>query len=312
MKKLGEWTTKEYVEYIPPLISGLMIIIVAIVFFGDSGMLGVSCFFALIISVIPYFTYMYFRIREVAAMEDQFPNFLRDLVEESKSGMTLSKSIEICSRRDYGKLSKEIKKMHHQLTWGTPIEKALRMLSSRIKESGLIKRTVDIIIEAYKSGGNIVSTMESVASDTSIIKEAEKERRSSMTQHIFAIYLIYFMFIGIILALTKILTSLTTGGLVAGGVSIGTGGPCEIAGSGISVFICSFFNALCNIFALGTGGGCYYKSVFLSMTLIQGIFSGLVAGQIGEDSVFAGIKHSLIMVGIGFPAYILILKSGIL
>jgi len=96
MKKIGEWGTKEYVTYIPPIIGGILIILTAIIFFGDVGMLGVASLFALIIGVIPYFMYMYFRVRDVAAMEDQLPNFLRDLVEESRSGMTLPKAIEVC------------------------------------------------------------------------------------------------------------------------------------------------------------------------------------------------------------------------
>ena len=312
MKKIGEWGTKEYVTYIPPIIGGILIILTAIIFFGDVGMLGVASLFALIIGVIPYFMYMYFRVRDVAAMEDQLPNFLRDLVEESRSGMTLPKAIEVCSKRNYGKLSREIKRMHNQLTWGVSLDKVLKMLSERIKESSMINRSMEIIVEAYKSGGDIVSTMRSIAMDTTIIKEAEKERKSAMTQHIFAMYLIYFMFIGIILALTKILTSFSTNGLMAIGGMTSSGGPCESISGGMSAPICSFFTSLCRVFALGTGSSCYYKSVFLSMILIQGIFSGLVAGQIGENSVFAGIKHSLIMVGVGFPIYILILKIGIL
>ena len=46
------------------------------------------------------------------------------------------------------------------------------------------------------------------------------------------------------------------------------------------------------------------------MVLVQGIFSGLVSGQIGEDSVVAGFKHSVIMTTAGFAILILFFVYG--
>jgi len=140
-----------------------------------------------------------------------------------------------------------------------------------------------------------------------VIKEAEKERKSAMGQHIIIMYLIYFTFIGIILALTKTLTSFSIGSFSFGGFQT-TKSICEMASGTSGRTICSFLYGICNLFGLGSGNECYYRSIFLSMTLVQGMFAGLVAGQIGEESVFAGIKHSLIMVGIGFVAYLLAIK----
>jgi len=48
------------------------------------------------------------------------------------------------------------------------------------------------------------------------------------------------------------------------------------------------------------------------MILIQGFFSGLIAGQIGSDSIAVGIKHSLIMLLSGFIIFILLIKTGII
>lgn len=54
----------------------------------------------------------------------------------------------------------------------------------------------------------------------------------------------------------------------------------------------------------------YYRSLFLVMIIIQGFFSGLIAGQIVSDSVSAGIKHSLIMTLSGFFIFVLVIKAG--
>jgi flagellar protein FlaJ len=44
------------------------------------------------------------------------------------------------------------------------------------------------------------------------------------------------------------------------------------------------------------------QRTFLHMTLIQGFFGGLVAGKMGEGSISAGLKHSLIMMLFGYIA----------
>lgn len=306
MKKLKNWERRDYAKNLPAVIGGLIILFAAIIF-RDAGTVAAVSLFAVVIGFIPYFIYKYLRVKEIASMEYQLPNFLRDLVEENKSGMTLLRSFESCSRRDYGRLTREVKKMYNQMTWGVPLEEAIKNFSERVKESSLIRRSMNIILEAYRSGGDIVSTMESIASDTSIIKEAEKERKSKIGQNIVVMYMIYFTFIGIIIALTKTLTSFSIGQFSFGGFQQ-TQTICEGASGGASKLICSFLFGLCNLFNLGSGNSCYYRSIFLSMTLVQGLFAGLVSGQIGEESVFAGVKHSLIMVGIGFVAYLLAIK----
>jgi flagellar protein FlaJ len=48
-----------------------------------------------------------------------------------------------------------------------------------------------------------------------------------------------------------------------------------------------------------------YKLIFLHAVLIQGLFSGLVAGMMGEGNVYSGLKHSAIMVAIGYVIFIL-------
>ncbi len=314
MKEIKDWETIDYVKFVPPIIGGIIVIIVAIIFMGDAGILGVTLLFAIVISAIPYFIFSYIRYREVSAMEDQLPNFLRDLVEEARSGMTLPRSIEMASEVDYGKLSKEVKKMYHQLTWGVPLEEVLKMFSKRVKESSLINRSMNILIEAHKSGGDIIATMESVAMDSALVKSAERERKSNMAHHTATLYLIYFMFVGVLIALVNVLgsmmgnMSMNMPGSDISGLGIEMAGPCSGTPTGVTGSICSFFMGACKVFDFGTGSDCYYKSVFLYMILIQGMCSGLVAGQAGSESLSEGFKHGLIMMGIGFPAFILILK----
>src|SRR3989344_815699 len=187
-----DWTTRDYVKNIPPVLSALMVTAAAVLSRGDPSLLAVTTLFAIIVGASPYFLYNYFRVKHVHEMEDQLPNFLRDLVEAIKSGMNLAAAMDNASRADYGRLSGEIKKIHYQMTWGVPFDEAMLAFAKRMKDSDLVARSVRIIIEARKSGGDVVAIMETIASDAAIIKEAEKERKSKTSQQVFVMYLIYF------------------------------------------------------------------------------------------------------------------------
>ena len=47
------------------------------------------------------------------------------------------------------------------------------------------------------------------------------------------------------------------------------------------------------------------------MVAIQAIFSGLIAGQIGSDSIAAGVKHSVVMTIFGVFIYLIVVRLGL-
>jgi hypothetical protein len=88
--------------------------------------------------------------------------------------------------------------------------------------------------------------------------------------------------------------------------------PCQTCSSNPSIncINCYVFSVVCQMFSINKS--CYYYALFLLMAIIQGIFSGLVAGQIGEGSVTAGLKHSSIMTLSGFGLLLFLLKAGMI
>jgi len=130
-------------------------------------------------------------------------------------------------------------------------------------------------------------------------------------------YAIFFIFLGITIALIKFLVPI----LQTQGLSSGLGGmgfnanPCNICVNSPdpACFSCNAFFAVSAGLEFGTpeDPGSYYKSLFFFMIILQGFFTGLIAGQIASDSVVAGAKHGMIMVFSGFAIYVLILKLGI-
>ena len=48
------------------------------------------------------------------------------------------------------------------------------------------------------------------------------------------------------------------------------------------------------------------QTVMFHMSAIQGFIGGLVAGKMGEGTVGAGLKHALIMMGISFLIFFIL------
>ena len=148
-----------------------------------------------VLAFLPYFVSRYIRFTKIKAMENVFPDFLRMLSESQMSGINLPQATVNAAKMDYGPLTKEIQKMSSQISWGIPFPKVLKMFSERVSESEFLKRSTAIILEAYRSGGNVAEVMKSVADSSRMIKELQADRASKFNQQQVIMYAIFFIFI---------------------------------------------------------------------------------------------------------------------
>jgi len=274
-------------------------------------------FIGILILTLPYSVYRFFQFKRIRAYERELPNFLRDLAEAQRAGLTIIQAIKASAKSEYGVLTNEIRKMEKQLSWNIPLEKVIKNFGERMSDSRLITRSLMIIDQANKSGGNIEDTMESLAHNIESLKDVQEEKSTMLNQQVVMMYAIFFIFLGITIALIKFLIPLLqTQGLATGGLGIESfnANPCApcINSNDPACFGCHSFFAVSTSMDFGQPEepSSYYKALFFLMILIQGFFSGLIAGQIGSDSISAGIKHSLIMLFAGFAIYIVTIKSG--
>lgn len=271
---------------------------------------GVICLF---IVVTPFFVYNYLEFLWLKAVEKELPNFIRDLASLKRSGMTLSEAVKMSSKTNYGKLTEEVQKFSNRLSWGTPFIRALDIFSKRFKGSKLINEVLGIIRESYLSGGDVASTLDSISKDMLTLRDIEEERKSIVRQHVMIMYGIFFMFIGISLAIIQVLIPMMIEQpQVAGGEApllFSFTDPC----TDMPIpFPCGLFSVLCVSFNINGGLTCYYVALFFSLLVVLAVFMGLIAGQLGENSVIAGIKHSLIMLASAFVIFMFVVRLGLL
>lgn len=238
-------------------------------------------FTSLLLIFTPVAYYKYQDFQEKKKVEDEFPSFLRDVVQGTRAGMSLPQAIQNTESGSYGPLNNHIEKMSAQIEWGIPFDEVLENFSDSVK-SPLVKRSVDTIIQAYSSGGNIQDVLESVGDNIRQIKQLQEERSSQLYSEMITGYIVYFIFIGILIALTTfLLPNLATAS--------------ESLGGGLSI--------------LGNSGGSslqeninLYNQWFQRLVFIQALFSGIIIGKLSEGELKAGMKHSAILFAAGYLA----------
>ena len=225
--------------------------------------------FAFIILTGIYGIYNFLHQRKIHKIDDRFPDFVRDLAEFRRAGMTFTKAIIHTSKGNYGLLTPEIQNIARQISWGNSVEKSLESFSKRVNTK-LIKRTVYLIIEASRSGGNVADVLDAASRDARELKFIESERRAGMLSYVAVVYVSMLVFLVVIVILCKTLIPAMLGQ--------GHGGLSTIMG--------------------GSGNITQYDITyaFYITTIIQGAGMGVVTGVFEEGKITAGIKHIFIMV----------------
>lgn len=216
--------------------------------------------------------------RRIRNLEDALPNFFRDLAGMNDSGMTLPNAVHLVSAGEYSTLTPFIRKMDSEMSWNVPFVTAMYRFGQRLR-TPLADRSVDLIAKASRAGGDASEVLRAAANDTYEFVKLKTERRNNMMIYVIIVLISFLVFLFVIFVLvTTFLTTMATAATAS-------------AHAGSSA---QFIKNL-DIF--------FYKRLFSHAAMIQGIFSGLVAGQMGEGSAVAGLKYSVIMLLIAWLAF---------
>jgi flagellar protein FlaJ len=209
-----------------------------------------------------YGFYDYLRLKRIRKIDSIFPDFVRDLAESRRAGMTFPKAILFSSKGNYGMLTPEIRRIAQQISWGSSVEEALNAFAKRINTKS-IKRTVSLITEASRGGGNVADILDVASSDAREIKMLESERRSSMQPYVIVIYVGMLVFLVIISVLTSVFIPSILGK--------------ELVGVGAKLPVEEIVR------------------IFYMATLIQSVGTGVVAGVFEDGKASSSIKHVFIL-----------------
>jgi flagellar protein FlaJ len=233
---------------------------------------------ALLIVLIPYAVFYAIWARKVLGIQALIPDFLARMAGINQVGLTIAQAIGIMVNTNLGLLSYEIKKIKCDMDWGANFTEALVRFEERISTPS-IARVVTLITKASEMSGHIGEVLNIASSDANMSETLKKERLAEMFIYTVIVYLSFFVFVFVIgVLVTQFLPILTNVNL--------SGVPSSGALSGLGAI------------PVKTIGRILYHAC-----IVEAIFSGLIAGQMGESSLAAGVKHSCILVIIALVAF---------
>ncbi len=232
---------------------------------------------AVLVAIIPVAILDFKEQRRIKNLENALPNFFRDLAGMNDSGMTLPNAVHIVAGAEYSTLTPHIRKLDQDMSWGAGFVEAMYRFGKDLG-TPLADRSVDLIAKASKAGGDISEVLRAAAKDTFEVVNLAQERSNNMLIYVIIVLVSFAVFLFVIAILVS--TFLTT--MATAGASASAAGARGFMGM-VDLFL--------------------YKRLFTHAALLQGFFSGLVAGQMGEGRLIAGLKYSAIMVIIAWVTF---------
>jgi flagellar protein FlaJ len=233
--------------------------------------------FAILIAIVPVAILDFKEQRRIKNLENALPNFFRDLAGMNDSGMTLPNAVHIVASAEYSTLTPHIRDLDKDMSWGAGFVEAMARFGKNLK-TPLADRSVDLIAKASKAGGDISEVLRAAAKDTFEVVNLATERSNNMLIYVIIVLVSFAVFLFVVAILVS--TFLTT--MATAGASAAASGAKGFMGQ-IDLF--------------------QYKRLFTHAALLQGLFSGLVAGQMGEGRLISGLKYSAIMLFIAWVTF---------
>ena len=245
-----------YIIFLKPLSEGLTSIVSNML--NERLPLHIRVSIGLIIAVLPATIVEIKYSMQKKAIESRLPHFLRDLAEISKNSVSIEKALQQLTERNYGALTKHVKIMSAQISWGFPIDRILARFALATK-SWFSKMIAFILLEIINIGGGKIETLGYLADFVERVNQLEKEKNSSLRLY------------GIIPYFGAIISILT-----------------------LIIMLDVFMNPLSE-FGNNLSISDNDKDLLLTGSIIQAFTTGIVAGKMGEGSAAAGFKHALIL-----------------
>jgi flagellar protein FlaJ len=215
--------------------------------------------------------------RRKRAIEKVVPDFLDRLASINDAGVSVVESLERLTRSDLDALTPELRRTWRDVQWGADVRRAFQRMDRRIN-SPMVSRATVLITNAMAASGEIAPVIEIAADETRAGRRLQRERRQEMLTYLMVIYISFFVFIGIVVALTSaFIPAIESANLSGGGGGL-PGGVTSGLFSGIG--------------SVNTNA---YSLIFFHAAVIQSVLSGLVAGQLGEGDIRDGGKHVVIL-----------------
>ncbi len=273
---------ENFILLIPALLA-IMLIVIYVVPTGNEKQkitLDQIVVFAVLITITPYSIDVYLETRRKKRYEEEFIGFLYELSELLRGGLDPVNAIKeiaspaLESEQSLNALAPHLQKAAAQIAWGVSFENVISSMAESLK-SPLISKYSYLIVQASRLGAVSPAIILKAADDLEKTLQLEREKEAELKEFVMIIYGSELILIGMIYLLNSTLLP-----SILNMVKGGTGQAYGISSIGMDI----------NKFRTG----------FFHVIMINAFASGIIAGQISEGKARHGLKHSVILMIIGY------------
>ncbi len=219
----------------------------------------------IIASLTPAAIIDHLEMRRKRKIDERIPDFLREIAEKARSGMSFFKALKAASEKEYGPLQVELRRLVNQISWGMNPEEALKRFAARVG-TPTSKKVVVFLQEVLKMGMTSAEILGMIGKYIRSLQLMEREKSSELKVHMLTIYITFAAFTFISTILLKSFFQ-----------------PLYQATSNVGGIIAPIMTPL------------EAKQIFYHLILVEAVTSGLIIGKISEGRLIAGLKHIILL-----------------
>ncbi|MBP2029449.1 flagellar protein FlaJ [Methanohalophilus levihalophilus] len=220
--------------------------------------------YALLIGIIPYSIDSFFQKKNQMKKEVAFSEFLFKMSELMRGGIDPVKAVIDLAKTDLGSMNSPIKSAASKMVLGYSFSDAMGGVAEEMN-SNLISKYINVVVQAAYTGGNVADLLQRTSEDMRAVIAIEREKESNLKQYVIIFYLAQ----GIVIMLSYLLSTSLLPMIQGVGAQM-------LGGVGLSDI--------------------NFQYGFFHMILLNGLFGGLIIGQISEGELKHGLKHSAILI----------------
>jgi flagellar protein FlaJ len=225
--------------------------------------LDLLIFVTLSMVILPSILFIEYKNRLLTKMEKELPEFMKQLASLNEAGLNVVEALRHLSESELGVLGREIRKIKREVEWGELITSALEKIESRVR-SQIVAKAITLLVKAIESTPSIRDALNTASMYSELEVEVRDRIKAQMSMYTIIIYLAFAVFLYTAYILIQNMLTVFA-----------------------SVEVTQFTSKI-DIGAV--------KDTFMQTSLLVALFSGIMAGQMGEGRIEAGLKHIFILV----------------
>ncbi|MCW4051124.1 MAG: type II secretion system F family protein [Candidatus Bathyarchaeota archaeon] len=171
-----------------PALTNFVIWLTKIMSLSEGSEAAVGLVLTLILIAIPGWIADHITAGRDGRLMDGITQFLRDLVEVRKSGLSPERAIEALSAREYRGFSRYLNVISTKIAWGYPLRQIYDEFAAKIK-NWLALVNIYLLIDTIEVGGGTEQSIESLAEFSESTKQLEAEKRAVLMPLIIVPYI---------------------------------------------------------------------------------------------------------------------------